>query len=300
MSSAEKTIKLTIPEQEIMSPGHLACQGCGATLAMRYAMKVLGRNSIFAMPACCWSVIDGPFPYSTVGVPVQHCVFEASSAVASGIRAAMKRLGRDDTRVVAWGGDGSTFDIGIQALSGAAERNEDILYVCYDNEAYMNTGIQRSGATPYGAWTTTTPVNQFNATYKKDIMGIIAAHRVPYAANLSVAFPEDFIKKVEKATQIRGTKFLHIYSPCPPGWKTRPDDSIAIARLAVQTRVFPLYEIVDGTQYTVNMNVSKPKPVLDYLKLQGRFKHLSEEQVTLIQQHIDLEWERLLKRAGLA
>jgi pyruvate/2-oxoacid:ferredoxin oxidoreductase beta subunit len=300
MSTAEKKIKLTIPEQEIMSPGHLACQGCGATLAMRYAMKVFGRNSIFAMPACCWSVIDGPFPYSTVGVPVQHCVFEASSAVASGIRAAMKRLGQDQTRVIAWGGDGSTFDIGIQALSGAAERNEDIIYVCYDNEAYMNTGVQRSGATPYGAWTTTTPVNQFNSTYKKDIMGIIAAHRVPYAANLSVAYPEDFIKKMEKAVQIRGTKFLHIYSPCPPGWKTRPDDSIAIARLAVQTRVFPLYEIVDGVNFTLNMNIAKPKPVLEYMKLQGRFKHLTEEQVAMVQQNVDLEWDRLLKKVGQA
>ncbi len=171
----QKTIKLSIPEREIMRPGHLACQGCGATLAMRYFLKALGPKTMFAIPACCWSVIDGPFPYSTIGVPLLHSLFEASSATASGMRAGLKMLKKDDINVVAWGGDGSTFDIGIQALSGAAERNEDIIYVCYDNEAYMNTGIQRSGATPYGAWTTTTPVNNFKDSPKKAINAIIMA-----------------------------------------------------------------------------------------------------------------------------
>jgi len=159
-------VKPTLPLEELMSPGHLACQGCGAGIAMRTALKALGRDTMFTFPACCWTVIDGPFPYSSLELPLLHMAFEATAATASGIKAAMKALGKDKTTICGWAGDGGTFDIGIQALSGAAERNDDIFYFCYDNEAYMNTGIQRSGATPWGAWTTTTPVKHF----KKEVI----------------------------------------------------------------------------------------------------------------------------------
>lgn len=299
MSQAIKDIKLTLPEEEIMTPGHLACQGCGAALAMRYALKALGRKTMISLPACCWSVIDGPFPYSTTNVPLVHVVFEAAAAFASGIRSGLNRKGQNDVNVLAWGGDGSTFDIGLQAWSGAAERNDDIIYFVYDNEAYMNTGIQRSGATPYGAWTTTTPGSHFKSEPKKDIMGIVAAHRVPYAATLSLAHPEDFVRKVKKAATIRGFKFLHILAPCPPGWKMRPDDAIKSSRLAVQTRIFPVYEVEGGIRYTLNINVPNPKPVMDYLKLQGRFRHLKEDETLVIQKNVDSEWELLMERIEL-
>ena len=288
-------MKPTLPLEEYMSPGHLACQGCGAGIAMRVTLKALGRNSIFTFPACCWTVIDGPFPYSTLEVPLLHMAFEATAATASGIKAAMKMLGRDDVIVSGWAGDGGTFDIGIQALSGAAERNEDIFYFCYDNEAYMNTGIQRSGATPYGAWTTTTPVRHFKREPKKSIDDIVAAHRVPYLATASVAYVEDLYKKIVKAKEIRGFKFIHILAPCPPGWKSKPEDSVKLARLAVQTGVFPLYEVENGI-YSQSIKSPKRKPVAEYLKLQGRFKHLTVEQVAEIQKMVDDRYAELEKR----
>ncbi len=294
----KRRVSLTIPEKEIMHPGHLACQGCGAALAMRLALKALGNRVILDMPACCWSVIDGPFPYSAVGVPLLHMAFETAAATASGIRAGVKMTGKEDVKVMAWAGDGGTFDIGLQALSGAAERNEDIFYVTYDNEAYMNTGIQRSAATPYGAWTTTTPVKHYKKEPKKDIIEIMAAHKIPYIATATIAYPEDFIKKFKKASEIKGMKFFHILAPCPPGWKTKPDDTIKLSRLAVQTRVFPLLEIENGEKWTLNIKVKKPKPVVEYLKLQGRFKHLKEEQINYIQEYVDERWEKILKRVN--
>jgi pyruvate/2-oxoacid:ferredoxin oxidoreductase beta subunit len=288
-------MKPTLPLEELMSPGHLACQGCGAGIAMRVTLKALGRNSVFTFPACCWTVIDGPFPYSTLEVPLLHMAFEATAATASGIKAGMKMMGRDDVIVSGWAGDGGTFDIGIQALSGAAERNDDIFYFCYDNEAYMNTGIQRSGATPYGAWTTTTPVRHFKREPKKSIDDIVAAHRVPYQATASVAFVEDLFKKIVKAKRIRGFKFIHILAPCPPGWKSRPEDSVKLARLAVQTGVFPLYEVENGV-YSQSIKSPNRKPVAEYLKLQGRFKHLTAEQVAEIQKMVDDRYAELEKR----
>jgi len=288
-------MKPTLPLEELMSPGHLACQGCGAGIAMRVTLKALGRNSVFTFPACCWTVIDGPFPYSTLEVPLLHMAFEATAATASGIKAGMKMMGRDDVIVSGWAGDGGTFDIGIQALSGAAERNVDIFYFCYDNEAYMNTGIQRSGATPYGAWTTTTPVRHFKREPKKSIDDIVAAHRVPYQATASVAFVEDLFKKIVKAKRIRGFKFIHILAPCPPGWKSRPEDSVKLARLAVQTGVFPLYEVENGV-YSQSIKSPNRKPVAEYLKLQGRFKHLTAEQVAEIQKMVDDRYAELEKR----
>ena len=289
-------MRFQIPDQELMGPGHVACPGCGAAQAMRYVLKALGDKTIVVLPACCWSIIAGPFPYSSLHVPLYHTAFETAGAAASGIKAGLEIQGDTDTTVLAWAGDGGTFDIGIQALSGAAERNDDIIYVCYDNEAYMNTGIQRSSATPWGAWTTTTPVRHFKNRPKKDIMMVMAAHKIPYAATATVAYPDDLVAKVQKAKAIRGTRFLHIFSPCPPGWKIPSEMAIRLARLATETRIFPLYEIQDGETYTLTR---KPKdtPVIEYLKPQGRFKHLTRRHMEAIQEIVDKEWESLLKKA---
>ena len=291
----ERTMKLTLPEEELMSPGHLACQGCGATMAMRYVLKALGLKTIVCIPACCWAVIDGPFPHSSLSVPIFHCAFETAASTAAGVKAGLEITGDTETTVMAWAGDGGTFDIGLQALSGAAERNDDIIYVCYDNEAYMNTGIQRSSATPYGAWTTTTPVKHFKNRPKKDIDAIMAAHRIPYLATASVAYPEDMFKKAKKAKETKGTRFLHIYAPCPSGWKSRPEDTVKLARLAVQTGIFPLYEIEDGERTTISIKVKERKPINDYLRLQGRFRHLKEQDIADMQAEVDRKNERLLK-----
>jgi pyruvate/2-oxoacid:ferredoxin oxidoreductase beta subunit len=296
--SKEKKMKLTLPEEELAESGNLACQGCGAVLAMRYMLKALGRRTALCIPACCWSVIDGPFPYSTLAVPVFHCAFETAAATATGVKAGLEMVGDRETTVVAWAGDGGTFDIGLQALSGAAERNDDIIYVCYDNEAYMNTGIQRSSATPYGAWTTTTPVKYFKHQPKKDIDAIMAAHRIPYQATASVAFPEDLFKKAKKAKNIQGTRFLHIYAPCPTGWKSRPEDTVRLARMVVQNCIFPLYEVEYGEKYTLNIRVKDKKPINDYVKLQGRFRHLQDDDIRKMQEEVDRNWERLLKKVG--
>ncbi|HDN81970.1 MAG TPA: 3-methyl-2-oxobutanoate dehydrogenase subunit beta [Methanomicrobia archaeon] len=287
-------MKLTIPEEELMYEGTVDCQGCGAGLAMRYALKALGKKTFVVIPACCWSIIAGPFPTSALQVPLYHTAFETAAVVSSGIKAALDIKGIDAT-VMAWAGDGGTFDIGIQALSGVAERNEDIIYVCYDNEAYMNTGIQRSSATPYKAWTTTTPRNYPKARPKKDIDEILVAHDIPYVATASVAYPEDFIRKLQKAKKIKGTKFIHVLAPCPTGWRSLPQHTIKLARLAVQTNIFPLYEVENG-KYKINIKPKNPKPVEEYLKLQGRFRHLTEENIKEIQEATNKKWKKLLRK----
>jgi pyruvate/2-oxoacid:ferredoxin oxidoreductase beta subunit len=289
-------MKLSIPEIEIMSPGHVACQGCSATLAFRYALKALGRETIVTIPACCWSVIDGPFPYSSAGIPLFHTAFETAASTASGIKAGLEIKGINDVAVLAWAGDGGTMDIGIQALSGAAERGDDIIYVCYDNEAYMNTGIQRSSSTPHGAWTTTTPVKSFKIGPKKNMVEIMIAHKIPYTATANIAFPEDFIAKLKKAKNIKGPKFLQIISPCPVGWKFPSHLTIKIARLSFETCMFPIYEVECG-RYNIK-KPSKKKDIREYLSLQGRFKHLTEDVINDIQQNIDREWEVLLKKVN--
>ena len=297
--SKERKMTITLPREELMSSGHLACQGCGATLAMRYALKALGQKTILCIPACCWSVVDGPFPHSSLDVPIYHCAFETAASSASGVRAGLDMVGDKETTVMAWAGDGGTFDIGIQALSGAAERNEDFIYACYDNEAYMNTGIQRSSATPIGAWTTTTPVKHYKKERKKDIIGIMAAHAIPYIATASIAYPEDMVKKFKKAKDIHGTRFIHIYAPCPTGWKSRPDDTVKLARLAVQTGYFPLYEVENGEKWTLNLKIKERKPITEYLKLQGRFRHLKQDEIDLIQAEVDNNYQKILKKCGL-
>jgi len=295
--SQEKKMKLTLPLEEYVGSGNLACQGCGANLALRYTLKALGPKTVLCIPACCWAVIDGPFPHSCLSVSIYHCAFETAASTATGIKAGLDMLGDTDMNVVSWAGDGGTLDIGIQALSGAAERNDDIIYVCYDNEAYMNTGIQRSSATPKGAWTTTTPVKFPKVEPKKDIDAIMAAHRIPYQATASIAYPEDLYKKMLKAKSIKGTRFVHILAPCPTGWKSRPEDSVKLARMAVQNRIFPLYEVEHGEKYTLNIKVQNKKPIDDYLKLQGRFRHLKPADIEALQADVDRNWERILKKA---
>jgi len=280
-----------------MYSGHVGCPGCGAAIAMRLTLKALGDKIIVVLPACCWSIIAGSYPQSALKVPVIHSAFETGGAVASGVRAALDVKGDSETTVVTWAGDGGTFDIGFQALSGAVERNEDFIYVCYDNEAYMNTGVQRSSSTPYGAWTTTTPGREWKKMRKKNIVEALVAHRIPYAATANIAFPEDLVRKVRKSKEMKGSRFIHIYASCPTGWRIPSEMSVKIARMAVQTNIFPLYEVENGIQYTINY---KPKEYLvrEYFKLQGRFRHLSDKDLDQIQEMVNEDWELLLRKAG--
>ena len=435
-------MRLSIPEEELMSSGHKGCQGCGGVMAMRYALKALGKDTIVVIPACCWTVLEGEFPYTSLRVPLLHTAFETAASASSGVRAALKARGKDDVTVMAWAGDGGTFDIGMQALSGAVERNEDFIYVCYDNEGYMNclsesslvmtkqglkkiteiktgdevyafdqstyqpvlkkctgvfdngirdvyelqtlhhsikatgnhpflilqrngrgkantliwktleelrvgdevvvlknmdegqsckfdfskiksidyvgkeqtfdlrvedehnfiadgivvhnTGIQRSSSTPYGAWTTTTPVDAFEKAHKKNMVDIMVAHGIPYTATACIAYPEDLIRKMKKAKEIRGAKFIHILAPCPSGWRFASHETVKLARLAVETNIFPLYEVEYG-EYTISRKPRK-KPARDYLALQGRFRHLTDEVAAEIQAKVDENWEKLLRK----
>jgi pyruvate/2-oxoacid:ferredoxin oxidoreductase beta subunit len=248
------------------------------------------------IPACCWTNIAGFFPSTSLKVPVLHTAFETAAIVAVGVKKGLQVRGQKDVTVLAWAGDGGTFDIGIQSVSGAAERNDDIIYVCYDNEAYMNTGIQRSSATPWGAWTSTTPVSQFKERPKKDMVEIMAAHRIPYAATASIAYPEDLRRKFLKAKSTRGMKFIHILAPCPAGWRYPSELTVKMARLAVQTRMFPLYEVENGRKYTVNLH-SESLPIGEYMGFQGRFKHLKKPEIQAIQKNVEREWKNLVKKS---
>ncbi len=289
---------ININEEDYIYPGHVGCPGCGATIAMKFALKALGEKTLLVIPACCWAVIAGAHPQTSLKVPVLHTAFETSGAAASGMRAALDMKNDTETTVVAWAGDGGTFDIGFQSLSGAVERNEDFIYVCYDNEAYMNTGVQRSSSTPYGTRTTTTPGTDWKSTRKKNIVEALAAHRIPYAATASIAFPEDMIEKFQKAKDLKGgTRFIHVFATCPTGWRLPSELSVKIARLAVQTGIFPLYEVEDGVKYTINHKGDRP--VRDYLELQGRFKHLSDNDFNKIQQMVDEDGEILARKTRL-
>ncbi len=283
-------------QEELVQPGMLSCQGCGASLAMKLAMKGLGRETVVVIPACCYSIIIGAYPYSSLQVPVIHVLFETGAVSASGVKAALEMQGQKDVTVMAWAGDGGTYDIGLQSLSGAAERNDDILYVCYDNEAYMNTGIQRSSATPPGAWTTTTPAGAIKEEPKKDMEKIMLAHGIPYVASASVAYPDDLVRKFEKAKTIRGMRFIHLLSPCPPGWRIDSGKSIQVTRMATQSNVFPIYEVEDG-KYTVNVQPRDKRPVETYFRAQGRFRQMDEGMIQMVQERVDCRWEELLKMA---
>jgi pyruvate ferredoxin oxidoreductase beta subunit/2-oxoisovalerate ferredoxin oxidoreductase beta subunit len=289
--------QLAIPPEDYLNPGHLGCPGCGATIAMKLALKALGEKTIVVIPACCWGILAGPHPHTSLKVPILHTAFATAGAAASGIRAALDMRGDTETTVLSWAGDGGTFDIGFQSLSGAVERNENCIFVCYDNEAYMNTGVQRSSATPFGTQTTTTPGQDWKKTRKKNIIEILAAHRIPYAATASIAFPEDLVCKFQKAREKKGgSRFIHVLAACPPGWRVPSELSVKVSRRAVQANVFPLYEVENGITYTLNYKGNRK--VNDYLEIQGRFKHLSEEDINRIQRQIDEDWKLLLKKIG--
>jgi len=293
-----------LPKYEGFAPGHRACQGCGNVLPLKLALKALGPNTIAVSATGCMEIISSPFPYTSWNIPWIHVAFENAASVASGIEAAikaLKRKGRISKRkkinVVVFAGDGATFDIGLQFLSGALERGHDFIYICLDNEAYMNTGVQRSSATPFGAHTTTSPAGKVvkgQITWKKNLMGIVVAHNIPYAATVSPAYPVDLMNKVKKASLVNGPAFIHAFSPCPTGWGCKGEDSIMTSKLAVETRIFPLYEVIDG-KYILNRKIDKPKPVEEYLKLQRRFRHLTPEQIKYIKKRVDEEYEKIVK-----
>ncbi len=282
--------------REVMSAGHLACPGCGGALSLRLAVKLLAPDCVFVIPACCMAVIDGPFPFSALGVPLYHTAFETTASVASGIAAGFKSQGDDKTIVVGWAGDGGTLDIGLAALSASAARNDDYLYVCYDNEAYMNTGIQQSSATPRGAWTTTTPAGNPKARPKKDALTLMSAHEIPYIASANAAYPDDFARKFLKAKETGGFRFIHVFSACPPGHKSLEQDSIKVSRYAVESRVFPLYEMIDG-KLSITVD-PEPRPVKDYISLQRRFAHWTDEDFASCQSEVDKYWRKLQRMAS--
>jgi pyruvate/2-oxoacid:ferredoxin oxidoreductase beta subunit len=291
--------------EEYMSSGHVGCPGCGGTLAMKLALRTFGEKTIMVIPASCWAIIAGNYPQSALKVPILHCGFATTAASASGLRAALDRRGDEETTVVGWAGDGGTFDIGFQALSAAAERGEDFIYVCYDNEAYMNTGVQRSSSTPYGARTMTTPLGKWKRQQKKNIVEVMAAHRVSYAATASIAYPEDLERKLRRAMELkgRGLRFIHLFASCPTGWGFPADQGVKVARMAVASRFFPLYEVEDGLRYRIGPEGSelartRSLQVRDYLKAQGRFRHLEDSEIADIQKRVDEEWQLLQIKAS--
>ncbi len=298
MSSITKTNVINLTEEEFVHPGNRACTGCGLSILYRIGMKALGRDCIFVVPPSCLTVLQGLYPISATQMPVLNCTFASTAAVATGVRAAMKRRGKK-TQVVAWAGDGGTADIGIQALSGALERNEDIIYICYDNEAYMNTGVQRSGTTPQRGLTTTTPYSGKKEN-SKNVPEIVAAHNPAYIATCSASYPLDFHDKLLKAKEISGLKYIHIQTPCPPGWGIEEHKTVAIGRMAVESGLFDLYEIENGKKQLTGQSSKQLKkkslrPVGDYINLQTRYNAYDEEHVIALQAMIDRKWEKYRK-----
>lgn len=280
---------------EFVNAGHRACAGCTASLVMRHVLDAVGKNAQVALPACCWSIIAGPNPYTPLNVNMVHCPFETAAATASGLARAGKELGNDAV-AIAFAGDGGTLDIGLQALSGAAERGEDIIYICYDNEAYMNTGGQRSSGTPMGAITETTPSPAVKSEPKKNILKIMAAHGIPYVATASVYHLADLRAKLAKAVAYkgRGLRFIQILAPCNPGWKIDPASSLRMAHLAVETNAFPLVECEMG-KWRITYRPKEKIPVREYILPQGRFAHFSPEDILRAQASADSYVEELEK-----
>lgn len=283
-----------LPEKNLFTQGHTACPGCAAPIIVRNMMRILGEDTIVYAPANCLLVFGGTYPYIAWKVPYLHEAFENTGACISGVKRALKKKGKKST-VIGFAGDGGTYDIGIQALSGAAERNEDVIYVCYDNEAYMNTGIQRSGSTPYGAATTTTPAGKKipgKTHHKKNMAEIMRAHEIPYMATMSISYPKDFLRKVEKAKDIEGFRYLHVLSPCPTGWRHDPAKTIEIGKKAVESGMWTLYE----AEYGEITDIYKPPrkiPVADYIRGQGRFRHFTDEMVEELQRWVDRKWKQM-------
>jgi len=313
------TIRELAEKPELFTPGHRACAGCGPAIALRYITKALRGPTIITEATGCMEVVSTIYPYTAWKVPWVHTAFETAAANASGIEAAVKALKRknllkyDHVDVIALAGDGGTYDIGIQALSGAVERGHDFLYVLYDNEGYMNTGIQRSGGTPKGASTTTSPAGTIvpgKTQNKKPIAEIMLAHEIPYVATASIGYWADVIAKVQKGLAAEGPAFLHLLAPCPRGWRSDTAKSIELARLAVETCVFPLWEAVDGElamspqSKAIGLKPDRKKPVADYLKMQRRFSHLFTPKfqhiADEIQADVDKRWNKLLKNCNVS
>ena len=296
-----------VTEEEFFAPGHRACIGCGEALAVRLACKALGKSTIIANATGCMEIVSSQLPYTSWNVPWIHTLFENTAAVASGIESGLKALTRKGrrpdirVRVVAMAGDGGTSDIGFQALSGALERGHTFTYMCFDNEAYMNTGIQRSSATPFGASTSTSPAGKKSigqVTWKKNMPEIAVAHNIPFVATACPSYHADFMAKVKFASETPGPSYLHILSVCPTGWRCATDMTIRLGRLAVETGIFPLYSVING-KYELNANPAQLKPVGEYLKLQGRFRHLTDEHIAQIQTRVNEEYAKLKAKCGI-
>ncbi len=296
-----ETSILNLPEREYLLPGNRTCAGCGLSIAYRYILKALEGNAIVAVPASCLTVLHGMYPITSVLIPCVNVAFPSTAASASGLVAGLKALGRTDITVVGFAGDGGTHDIGIQALSGAAERGADFIYICYDNEAYMNTGTQRSSSTPLGAKTATTPVLG-KQQHLKDMPRIMEAHSVSYIATACPSYPADLYDKMRKAKTKKGTRYIHISTPCPPGWIFPTKDTVKMGRLAVETGMVTLYEVEDGVFRLTGRSRSiaergKLKPVGDYIKLQGRFAGIGADNLKELQTWVDSRWAGYLKKA---
>ena len=294
-----------VKKEENFAPGHRACIGCGEALAVRMAFKALGNNVIVANATGCMEIVASQLPFTTWQLPWIHTLFENTSAVASGIDAALKAMRRkgyelpENTKVVAIGGDGGTSDIGLQSLSGALERGQDFTYICFDNEAYMNTGIQRSSSTPFGAVTTTSPAGKRNigqVTWKKNMPAIAAAHNIPYVATATHGYPFDLMEKVKRAVNTPGPAYVHVLSCCPTGWRSGTDTINRQVRLAVTSGVFPLFEVIEG-KYKMSLDITDLRPVKDYLKMQGRFRHLTDDTIEEIQKRVKKDYQELLEKA---
>ncbi|MBN2187428.1 MAG: pyruvate ferredoxin oxidoreductase, partial [Dehalococcoidia bacterium] len=293
--------KNLVSKDELLTPGHRACQGCGLGLTIRLALKVLGKDTVVGIPAGCWAGVGSMYPDTAWRIPWMQTLFENSAAQMSGIESAYRILmdkGKMPERkinCVAIAGDGATNDIGVAALSGVLERGHDILYICLDNEAYMNTGIQRSSATPYGASTTTTPAGRVSVgqvTWKKNMIEIVAAHNIPYVTSACPSYPFDLMDKVRKGADTKGPAYIHVLAPCPTGWRFPTESTIEIGRLAVETGVFPIYEVENG-RYKLNIDRPSLKPVEEYLKPQGRFRHLADADIEMIQKRVSEEYDKL-------
>lgn len=296
-----------VPKEEYAVQGHRACQGCAEILALRFALKGFGRDTILVMATGCMEIISTPLPTTAWKLPWIHVAFENAAAVASGVESAIKvlmskgKIEKKDIHVVAIAGDGGTSDIGLQALSGALERGHKFTYICVDNEAYMNTGIQRSSSTPFGAATTTSPPGKRSvgqATWKKDMPKIAAAHNIPYVATACPSYPFDLLSKVKKARMVNGPSYIHILSVCPTGWRVPADLAIEYGKLAVRTGVFPLYEVENGI-YKITYSPEPLKPVKDYIKGQGRFRHLKDGDIEKIQERVSADWTNLKFLSGM-
>ena len=292
---------VNLTEKEYLLPGNRLCPGCALSLAYRHILKAFEGQVIVTVPASCLTVLHGMYPVTSVTVPCVNTPFATTGASASGLVAGLKALGKKGLTVLAIAGDGGTHDIGIQSLSGAAERKSDFVYICYDNEGYMNTGNQRSGSTPLGAISGTTPILGKQQT-PKDITAIMEAHALPYIATANACYPLDLYEKVRKAREIKGTRFMHVFTPCPPGWRFPFSDTIRIGQLAVETGWDILYEVEGGVFRLTSASESiarrgNLKPLKEFISQQGRFRNITEEQINELQEAVNVRWKHCLSRA---